>query len=326
MTTTTTSPTTSAQRKRPSSNRAEARTGRPPCGPSAQRKRPCRRRGSRRSEVRQFILDHRPIFARQGSVVTDWRRRGERRYGPYYRLTWREEGRQRSLYLGTSANLAEAIREVLREVQRKWHLRRTLRRLMARAKASLREHRRRSGPGLANYGMYWKGNELRGWANYRAGGWRGHFFEDLKAGRIVPPQAQRLSPAARALVFPQITLPDEFVVPASAGMERRNTLQFRLKAVLRTATEGVTRAKPHEAPRIPPRPLAADAARINKLSVPPEFEMPCVTQHPLAAVAARIDTLSVPPKYTPPRQRCRSPPNQPAQLASPAFGRLGWWV
>jgi hypothetical protein len=44
------------------------------------------------------LLAARPeVFARQGSVVASWRRRGTRTYGPYYRLIYREGGRQRSI-------------------------------------------------------------------------------------------------------------------------------------------------------------------------------------------------------------------------------------
>jgi len=40
------------------------------------------------------------MFARQGSAAAAWRRRGTRTYGPYYRLNYREDGRQQSVYLG----------------------------------------------------------------------------------------------------------------------------------------------------------------------------------------------------------------------------------
>jgi hypothetical protein len=47
------------------------------------------------------ILAARPdLFSRHGAIVATWRRRGARTYGPYYRLAYREAGRQKSIYLG----------------------------------------------------------------------------------------------------------------------------------------------------------------------------------------------------------------------------------
>jgi hypothetical protein len=57
------------------------------------------------------LLAARPdLFARQGSVVASWRRRGTQTYGPYYRLIYRDERRQRSIYLGRAGGLVEEIR------------------------------------------------------------------------------------------------------------------------------------------------------------------------------------------------------------------------
>ena len=44
-------------------------------------------------------------FACQGTVTTSWRTYRGRRLGPYYRLAWRENGRQRSIYLGRQGRL-----------------------------------------------------------------------------------------------------------------------------------------------------------------------------------------------------------------------------
>ncbi len=68
-------------------------------------------------------------FANQGTVVETWRTYRGRRLGPYYRLTWREDGRQRAIYLGRQGPLVEEVRRLLHEAQ-------TIRRM-------IREHRRR---------------------------------------------------------------------------------------------------------------------------------------------------------------------------------------
>jgi hypothetical protein len=72
------------------------------------------------------VVEQQAFFARQGSVVTSWRYRkapakspkgGKKtemvRNGPYYRLTWREGGVQKAIYMGSSNELAEAVRQLL---------------------------------------------------------------------------------------------------------------------------------------------------------------------------------------------------------------------
>jgi hypothetical protein len=67
-------------------------------------------------------------FANQGTVVATWRTYRGRRLGPYCRLTWRENGRQRSIYLGRQSPLVDEVRRLLHEAQ-------TIRRM-------IRQHRR----------------------------------------------------------------------------------------------------------------------------------------------------------------------------------------
>ncbi len=43
------------------------------------------------------------LFRSQGSVVAAWRRRNGKTFGPYYRLSYRQHGRQCSVYLGRMA-------------------------------------------------------------------------------------------------------------------------------------------------------------------------------------------------------------------------------
>ena len=52
------------------------------------------------------LLTRRPTrFARQGPGAATWRTSRGRRLGPYYRLAWRDRGRQRSIYLGRPVTL-----------------------------------------------------------------------------------------------------------------------------------------------------------------------------------------------------------------------------
>jgi hypothetical protein len=108
--------------------------------------------------IRAQILARRAIFARQGSVVATWRTRGCRRCGPYYRVAYREAGRQKSLYLGPSAPLADQVRGLLAELQQPLRYGRLLDRLAAQARASLRQANAELNRVLGSIGYYLKGH------------------------------------------------------------------------------------------------------------------------------------------------------------------------
>ncbi len=64
-----------------------------------------------------LLADHPDRFARQGAVVASWRTYRGRRLGPYYRLAWRENRRQRSIYLGPGGPLVDEARRRLHQAQ-----------------------------------------------------------------------------------------------------------------------------------------------------------------------------------------------------------------
>jgi hypothetical protein len=68
-------------------------------------------------DIWAHLLAHRRVLASQGTVVEEWRKRGGRSFGPYFRLKFRFAGRQSSLYLGRSPELAEKVRNLLSEIQ-----------------------------------------------------------------------------------------------------------------------------------------------------------------------------------------------------------------
>lgn len=115
-------------------------------------------------DIRLFILARQRLFAHQGTLVADWRRYRGRRLGPYFRLAWREDGQQRSLYLGRSLPLARNVNRVLDTLQQPLRQQRCLRRLASRARASLRAERARCNQLLAPLRLYFKGSEIRGWS------------------------------------------------------------------------------------------------------------------------------------------------------------------
>ncbi|MHB1033729.1 MAG: hypothetical protein ACYC35_12830 [Pirellulales bacterium] len=97
--------------------------------------RPVDQLDQRFDDVRNHVLARRALFALQGTVVATWRTRGGRRAGPYYRLAYREAGRQQSIYLGRSARLADQVRVLLAELQASVRARNLFRRLKAHARA-----------------------------------------------------------------------------------------------------------------------------------------------------------------------------------------------
>ncbi|MHB9049811.1 MAG: hypothetical protein ACYC35_28155 [Pirellulales bacterium] len=107
--------------------------------------------------IRAQILARRVIFARQGSVVATWRTRGGARFGPYYQLAYREAGRQRAIYLGRSAELADQVRALLAELQQPLRYDRLLDRLAAESRAGLRRANAELNRVLGTFGFYLKG-------------------------------------------------------------------------------------------------------------------------------------------------------------------------
>jgi hypothetical protein len=110
------------------------------------------------------LLDARPdIFARRGSVVATSRRRGTRTYGPYYRLSYRDGGRQQSIYLGRASELVEQVRRKLDALQKPLRQRRAIYRLRRQVSAALRVQKTRLDARLRHFGLRLKGFEVRGW-------------------------------------------------------------------------------------------------------------------------------------------------------------------
>ncbi len=78
------------------------------------------------------------LFTWQGAVVATWRWYRGRKLGPYWRLAYRESGRQCSIYLGRSGEGVERVRRVRARLQQPLRRHRTCRRLARAIRASLR--------------------------------------------------------------------------------------------------------------------------------------------------------------------------------------------
>lgn len=103
------------------------------------------------------------LFRRQGFVVATWRRRGAKNYGPYYRLSYRERGRQCSIYLGREGPLVEGVREGLAGLRASVWWERIWARRRRQIASILRISRQRVDKELGPMGLRLKGYEVRGW-------------------------------------------------------------------------------------------------------------------------------------------------------------------
>ena len=112
--------------------------------------------------VRAYLAARPGLFAAQGTVIATSRTYRGRQLGPYFQLAWREDGRQRRLYLGRSLELVDRVRKLLDRLQQPLRERRLLARLKRQARSALRRWLADLRPLLARWGVELKGFELRG--------------------------------------------------------------------------------------------------------------------------------------------------------------------
>jgi hypothetical protein len=110
----------------------------------------------------------RAVFSRQGTIVASWRSYNGRQLGPYYRLAYRIDGRQCSLYLGKSKNLLRQVRRLLDKFQKYANTRRILRHAQQLAQKDLRNHLAQFRIELLRAGLQLRGYAARGWRRFRA--------------------------------------------------------------------------------------------------------------------------------------------------------------
>ena len=110
-----------------------------------------------------FIQNNAQVFARVGSVVASYRTRGTTRYGPYYRVAYRTDGKQRSIYLGRCKELANRARTFLAQLQQPRNYRRMCRKANRERHATLQRVIRGWQQTIRAYGLDLRGCEIRGW-------------------------------------------------------------------------------------------------------------------------------------------------------------------
>ena len=109
------------------------------------------------------MLGHGALLAKQGRVVEAWRTYRSRKLGPYFRLAYREHGRQQSIYLGKSRELADRVRALLEDCQARVRKQRAWQGLRAQARAELKRNKAAWREELAKVGLHLQGSEVRGW-------------------------------------------------------------------------------------------------------------------------------------------------------------------
>jgi hypothetical protein len=110
------------------------------------------------------LLSDRPdLFFHQGHVAATWRYRNGQRFGPYYRLAYRLDGRQHSIYLGRAGELVDRVRQQLASLQLARIEHRAVRRLERDVRRALHAEKLHMNALLRPYGLRLKGFEIRGW-------------------------------------------------------------------------------------------------------------------------------------------------------------------
>jgi hypothetical protein len=110
------------------------------------------------------LVDARPeFFARHGSISATWRRRGQKTFGPYYRLSYRDGPRQAAIYLGREGPLVALVRQRLDRLRAPYRKTRLFDQIERETRRALRANNARLKVLLAPYGLRLKGMEVRGW-------------------------------------------------------------------------------------------------------------------------------------------------------------------
>lgn len=93
----------------------------------------------------------------QGFVNPEFRYRSGRRWGPYYKLRWRQNGRQRVLYLGADEIAVSRIRKALEVWQQPVRLAKEAENLLRQTRTALKSLRDLLTPQISEDGRIWHG-------------------------------------------------------------------------------------------------------------------------------------------------------------------------
>jgi hypothetical protein len=97
----------------------------------------------------------------QGFVAAEYRTYQGARLGPYYKLRWRQDGKQRVKYLGQDVEIIVEVSIALAQLQKKRILERQLARMFLEARKSLRRVKQDMTTAMAAMGEYYHGYTSR---------------------------------------------------------------------------------------------------------------------------------------------------------------------
>lgn len=97
----------------------------------------------------------------QGFVAEEFRDRAGRRWGPYYKLRWRQDGRQRVRYLGNDTRRVHEIRVALQHWQQVTRLTREVEELFRQSRKALKSLKDALSPQVSAAGKRWHGYQTR---------------------------------------------------------------------------------------------------------------------------------------------------------------------
>jgi hypothetical protein len=118
--------------------------------------------------ILQKLTTIRHLLARQGSIVQSWRYKNGRKTGPYFRLAYRDEGRQRSIYLGKSPPILDQVRRLLEKFQKPTKIRQILHQAQKTLQPGFKNHQAQFRLELQKIGLELRGSVIRGWRRFRA--------------------------------------------------------------------------------------------------------------------------------------------------------------
>ena len=101
------------------------------------------------------------ILRGQGFVAPEFRVRAGRRWGPCYKLRWRQNGRQRVFYLGTDENAVAEIRKALEAWQQPVRLEKEVNNLFRQTRKALKSLKDALTPQVSDDDKKWHGYTSR---------------------------------------------------------------------------------------------------------------------------------------------------------------------
>jgi hypothetical protein len=114
-------------------------------------------------DLLRFLAEHSDLFAVQGSVQESYRWYQGRQLGPFFRLSFRQAGKQRSRYLGRDPALAAQIESRLQELQAPLVTARQIERSLAEHRRQLKLAKVEFRRHVEAHQLRLQGNEVRGW-------------------------------------------------------------------------------------------------------------------------------------------------------------------